>query len=66
MRLCADSCGARLLVGCCGWVVNEDGVCIKVCWRSALYEGGPGCEKLEQERDGQGASLVAGWATSHG
>ena len=63
MRLCADSCGACLLVGCCGWVVNEDGVCIEVCWRS---EGGPGCGQLEQEPDGQGASMVAGWATTHG
>ena len=43
MRLFADSCGAHLLVGCCGWVVNEDGVCIEVCWRLALCEGGPGC-----------------------
>ena len=66
MRLCADSCGPRFLVGCCGWVVNEDGVCIEVFWRSALCEGEPGCGQLQQEPDGQGASMAAGWATSHG
>ena len=47
MRLCADNCVAGLLVGCCGWVVNKDGVCIEVCWRSAGCEGGPACGQLE-------------------
>ena len=61
MRLCADSCGACLLVGCCGWVVNEDGVCIEACWRSALCKWGPGYGQLEQEPDNQRASMVAGW-----
>ena len=54
-----------LLAGCCGWVLNEDGVCIEVCWRW-LFEEGPGCGHLEQKPDGQGASMEAGWATSHG
>ena len=66
MRLCADNCGAGLLVDCYGWVVNQDGVCVEVCWRSAQCEGGPGCGQLEQELNGQGASMEAGWATSHG
>ena len=55
-----------LLAGCCGWVVNEDGVCIEVCWKLAVCEKGPGCGHLEQKPDGQGASMEAGWATSHG
>ena len=29
MRLCADNCVAGLLVGCCGWLVNEDGFVLK-------------------------------------
>ena len=66
MRLCADKCVAGLLVGSCGWVVNQDGVRIEVCWRSAGCEGGPGCGQLEQKPDGQGASMEAEWATSHG
>ena len=43
MRLCADNCVEGLLVGCCGWVVNQDGVYIEVCWRSAICKGGSGC-----------------------
>ena len=66
MRLRADDCAAGLLVGCCRWVVNQDGVCIKVCWRSAICEGGPGCGQLEWKPDGQGASMEAEWTTSHG
>ena len=66
MRLCEDICGADLLVNCCGWVMNQYGVCVKVCWRSALCDGGPGCGQLKQEPDGQRASMEAGWATSHG
>ena len=54
MRLWADNCGAGFLVGCCCWVVNKDGVCIEVCWRLALYKGGPACGQLEQEPEGQG------------
>ena len=65
MRLCADNCVASLLVGCCGWVVNQDGVCIEFCWRSTISEGEPGCGQLEQKPDGQGASMEAEWATSH-
>ena len=53
-------------MGCCGWVVNQDGVCIEVCWGFAVCEGGPGCGQLEQKPDGQGASMEAEWATSHG
>ena len=66
MRLCPDNCVAGLLVGCCGWVVNQDGVCIDVCWGSAVCEGGLVCGQLEQKTDGQGASMEAEWATSHG
>ena len=62
----ADNCVASLLVGCCDWVVNQDGVCIEVCWGSAVCEGRPGCGQLEQKPDGQGASMEAEWATSHG
>ena len=29
-----------LLVDCCGWVVNQDGVCIEICWMLAL------CKKI--------------------
>ena len=47
MRLCADNCVAGLLVGCCGWVVNQDGVFFEVCRRSALCEGGPGFGQLD-------------------
>ena len=43
MRLYVDNCVAGLLVGCCGWLVDQDGVCIEVCWRSAGCKGGPGC-----------------------
>ena len=66
MRLCPDNCVAGLLVGCCGWVVSQDGVCIEVCWGSAVCEGGPGCGQLEQKPDSQGASMEAEWVTSHG
>ena len=66
MRLCADNCVAGLLVGCCGWLVNKDGVCIEACWRSAGCEGGPACGQLEQKLDGHGASMEAERATSHG
>ena len=66
MRLYADSCVAGLLVGCCGWVVKQDGVCIEACWRSAVREGGPGCGQQEQDPDGQVASMEAQWPTSHG
>ena len=66
MRLCADNCVADLLVSCCSWVVNQGGVCIEVCWRSAICEGGPVCGQLEQKSDGQGASMEAERATSHG
>ena len=66
MRLCADNCVAGLLVGCCSWVVNQDGVCIEMCWRSAICERVPGCGQLEQKPDGQGASMEAEWAISHG
>ena len=31
----------------------------------ALCKGGPGCEQLEQEPDGKGALMEAGWATFH-
>ena len=66
MRLWADDCGAGFLGGCCRWVVNQDGVCIEVCCRSALCKGGrAGCGQLEQEPNGQGASMTAGWATLH-
>ena len=43
MRLCVDNCVAGLLVGCCSWVVNQYGVCIEVCSRSTICEGGAGC-----------------------
>ena len=66
MRLCGDNCVAGLLVGCCGWVVNQDGVCIEVGSRSAVCEGRPGCGQLEKKPDGQEASMEAEWATSHG
>ena len=66
MRLFVGNCVAGLLVGCCGWVVNQCGVCIEVCSGSAICEGGPGSGQLEQKPDGQGASMEAGWATSHG
>ena len=66
MRLCADSYVAGLLVGCCCWVVKLDGVCIKACWILAIRERGPGSGQPEQEPDGQGASMEAEWATSHG
>ena len=66
MRLWAGNCGAGFLMGCCRWVVNQDGVCIEVCWRSALCKEGPGCGQLEQDPDGQGASMEAGWGTFHG
>ena len=39
--------------------------CIEIRWRTALCKGEPGCEQLEQEPDGQGALMEAGWATSH-
>ena len=32
----------------------------------AVFEKGPGCGHLEQKPDSQGASMEAGWATSHG
>ena len=32
----------------------------------AVFEKGPGCGHLEQKPDDQGASMEAGWATSHG
>ena len=66
MRLCADNCVAGLLVGCCSWVVNQDDVCIEVCWISTICNGGPGSGPLEQKPDSQGASMEAEWATSHG
>ena len=66
VRLCADNCVAGLLVACFGWVVNQDCVCIEVCWRSAICEGEPEFGQLEQRPDGQGASMEAEWATSHG
>ena len=40
--------------------------CIKISWRTALCKKGPECGQLEQESDDQGASMEAGWATSHG
>ena len=40
--------------------------CIEIRWRTALCKGRPGCGQLEQEPDGQGALMEAGWATSHG
>ena len=52
MKLCAYNCVAGLLVGWCGWVVKDDGVCIEVCWRSAICEGGSGCGQLEHKPDG--------------
>ena len=63
MRLCANNCGAGLLMDCCSWVVNQDGVCFEVYWTLALCEGGPGCRWLEQEPDGLRASMEAGWDT---
>ena len=66
MSLCADNYVTGLLVRCCDWVVKQDGVCIEVCWRSAICEDGPGCGQLEQKPDDQGASMGAEWATSHG
>ena len=66
MRLCTGSCAAGLLVGRCGWVVKQDGVCIEACWRSAICEEGPGCGQLEQKPDGHRASMEAEWATSNG
>ena len=65
MRLCADNCVTALLVGCCGWVVKQDGVCIGVSWRSAICKGRPGCGQLEQKPDVQGASMEPEWPTSH-
>ena len=44
-----------MLVDCCGWVVNQDGV----------FVSKSECGQLEQEPDGQGALMEAGWATSH-
>ena len=58
-------CGV-MLVDCCGWVVNQDRVFIKIHWRTALCKGEPGCGQLEREPDCQGALMEAGWATSHG
>ena len=55
-----------LLAGCCGWVVNEDGVCVEVCWRWLCLKRDLGVGHLEQKPDGQRASMEAGWATSHG
>ena len=66
MRLCADNCVTGFLVGCCSWVVKQDGVCIEVCWRLAICKGGPGCGQLEQKPGSQGASMEAEWATFHG
>ena len=40
--------------------------CIEIRWRAVLCKEGPGCGQLEQEPDGQGAFMEAGWATSHG
>ena len=57
---------AGLLVGRCGWVVKQDGVCMEVCWRLAICEGRLARGQLEQKPDGQGASMKAEWATSHG
>ena len=57
MRLCADNCVAGLLVGCFNWVVNQDGVCIDVCWRSAICEGGPECGQLSSA-----CTLAVWWA----
>ena len=45
------------------WAVaagNQDGVFIEVSWRSALCKVRPGCGQLQQELDGQGASMEAG------
>ena len=50
---------------CCCLVLNQDGVCIKFYWISVLCKGGPECGQLDQEPDGQGASIKVGWATSH-
>ena len=55
-----------MLVDCCSWVVNQDCIFIEICWRMALCKGGPECGQLEQEPDGQGAFMEAGWAISHG
>ena len=38
--------------------------CIKIRWTRALLKRGSGCGQLEQEPDGQGALMEAGWATS--
>ena len=65
MKLCEDNCVTGLLMGCCSRVVNQDGVGIEVCSRSAICEGGPGCDQLEQKPDSQGASMEAEWAISH-
>ena len=39
--------------------------CIKICWKLAVYKGGPGCAQLEREPDSQGTLVEAGWATSY-
>ena len=51
---------------CYDCVVNQNGLCIKICWRLDLCKGGPGFGQLEQESDNQGAFLKVIWATSHG
>ena len=38
---------------------------IEIPWRTSLCKRGPGCEQLEQELDGQGALMEAGWVTPH-
>ena len=38
--------------------------CIKIRSKKALFKGGLGCMQLEQEPDGQGVLMEAGWATS--
>ena len=54
---------------CCSWVVNQDGVLYQnplENGRTTLREEKPGSGQLEQEPDGQGPYMEAGWATSHG
>ena len=66
MRLWADNCGAGFLVGCCGWVVNQDGVLYQDLLEITSMQRGTWCGQLEQEPDGQEASMEVGWATFYG
>ena len=64
----AGNCVACLLVGCCGWVVNQDGVCIEVCWGTACNGSLPrGHATLDDGQMVTGGSVNRvgiGWAGS--